>query len=238
MTSAYRTLATEIRLHPGTAATSLGLCAVTLLVTVLLSDAMVSVLPLWASLAWYRYGRQDTPAREELRASLGLSRADRVRGRVVLIAAETALLLVTAAACMLIAHALDRATVGASPTVTVAGPPGAPVALLVLVGSLYSAAALLVVASVVGGECVTRVPGGGLILISLGVHLGAGLLGAAVVGVPLATLQIGSATGTVVATAGVLLLAMLLLSLLLRRRLRGWIRQLDAGAATRRRVEA
>ena len=68
----------ELRLNNGRFGTAIVLCVLCLVLAATVTDALVAVLPIWAALAWYRYGRADTASRAELRASLGLSRAVRL----------------------------------------------------------------------------------------------------------------------------------------------------------------
>ena len=100
----------ELRLNNGRFGTAIVLCVLCLVLAATVTDALVAVLPIWAALAWYRYGRADTASRAELRASLGLSRADRVRWRVALIGLETLLLLLTSALAPFAVTATGRAT--------------------------------------------------------------------------------------------------------------------------------
>lgn len=234
MMSIRQALAMDLRLNSGRFATTLLLCLLSLVVAVLGSDALMAVLPIWAALAWYRYGRGDTIEREELRAGLGLARADRVRGRVALIAVESALLILTTSLWLLLAPTLDLGvSIRPGPTFTVSGPPGLSEVVLVLVGAVQSVLVLLLTAIVVGGECVTRRPGAAAAVVTCLVYLGAGLLSAGLAlplgmtglsGDPLLPyLLIGAASAVV---SGVLVLV-------LRRRVRTWIGLLDSGAAAR-----
>ena len=232
MISIRQALAMELRLNSGRFGASAALCVLCLVVALLLVDSLMAVLPLWAALAWYRYGRADTAERDELRASLGLSRADRVRGRVALIAVETALLILTSSLWLLLAPALSlETTIGAGPTVTFSGPPGLPAVVLVLAGALQSAFVLLITAIVVGEECTIRRPGTGMAVVSVLVYLVAGLL-STLLWIPVGMLEVSAATavpwlfGSAAVLAGCAVLA-----LVLRRRVRAWIGRLDAGTA-------
>ena len=156
MISIRQALAMELRLNSGRFGASAVLCVLCLVVALLVVDSLMAVLPLWAALAWYRYGRADTAERDELRASLGLSRADRVRGRVALIAVETALLILTSSLWLLLAPALSlETTIGAGPTVTFARP-GSPRWCW---SSRRAAVRQLLITAIVVGECTIRRPG-------------------------------------------------------------------------------
>ena len=225
----------ELRLNNGRFGTAIVLCVLCLVLAATVTDALVAVLPIWAALAWYRYGRADTASRAELRASLGLSRADRVRGRVALIGLETLLLLLTSALAPFAVTATGRATsVEPGPTFTVQGPPGLPQAALVLVGLAMSALVLVITAIVVGGDCLTHRPARSMAVLSIVVYLGAGMICSAAIRMPLVALGLGDVSlgWYLLAGAGaVVLLAAALL--VLRRRVRRWIRDLDSGAAAR-----
>ena len=240
MITTWQAFIADLRLNSGRFGASILLCVLSLAAAAVLTDALTAVLPIWAALAWYRYGRADTLEREELRAGLGLSRADRVRGRSALIVVETIALIVTAGAATLLSTAVGREPVsGAGPTFTVSGAPSLSPLLVVPVGTLYSGTVMLLVAIFVGGECVTRRPGRGMLLTSLAVYFCAGLLGAVVIG-PLMTFEVlGSGGGpSLIAAAAILVLAIVLLSLLLGRRVRAWIAQLDSGLPTHLAVTA
>ena len=225
----------ELRLNNGRFGTAIVLCVLCLVLAATVTDALVAVLPIWAALAWYRYGRADTASRAELRASLGLSRADRVRGRVALIGLETLLLLLTSALAPFAVTATGRAiSVNPGPTFTVQGPPGLPQAALVGVGLAMSALVLVITAIVVGGDCLTNRPARSMAVLSIVVYLGAGMLCSVLVGVPLMAFELGEASlGSylLVGAGEMVLLAAALL--VLRRRVRRWIRALDSGAAAR-----
>lgn len=225
----------ELRLNSGRFGTAVALCVLCLVLAATITDALVAVLPIWAALAWYRYGRADTAARAELRASLGLSRADRVRGRVALIGLETLLLLLTAGLAPFVSTETGRAiSVEPGPTFAVQGPPGLPQAVLVLVGLAMSALVLVITAIVVGGDCLTHRPARSMAVLSIVVYLGAGMLWSAAIGVPLVALSLGEAPLGWYLLVGVGAAVVLAAALLvLRRRVRRWIRALDSGAAAR-----
>lgn len=233
MISLRQALVMELRLNRGRFGASVLLCALCLILAFTFTDALMVVLPLWAALAWYRYGRADTIEREELRASLGLSRADRVRGRTALISVETMLLILTTAVWLLLAQALTIVTsIGPGPTFTISGPPGLREIVLVVAGSLQSAVVLLLTAIGVGRESVTRRPGLAMAMLSLAVYFGAGLLSSIVVGIPMAALaQTGAVLMPYLVTIVILLVIGSVLGLLLRGRVRAWIRRLDSGPA-------
>lgn len=240
MISIRRALVMEARLNSGRFGLTMALCVLSVVVAVVITDGLMTVLPFWAALAWYRYGRADTIERAELRASLGLSRADRVRGRVALIGVETMVLLLTSALWLLIAPALDLGTtVRPGATFTLSGPPGLSEILLVLVGTGQAAFVLLLTAIVVGGGCTTHRPARSMAVLSIIVYLGAGLLSAMLVGLPLSMLELSGspAVPSLVMGAGVIVVGAVLL-LVLRRRVRAWSDVLDSGAATRMRAAA
>ncbi|OFT58871.1 hypothetical protein HMPREF3159_07455 [Brachybacterium sp. HMSC06H03] len=225
----------ELRLNTGRFGAAVALCVLCLVLAATVTDALVAVLPIWAVLAWYRYGRADTASRAELRASLGLSRADRVRGRVALIGFETLLLLLTAALAPFAATATGRAiSVEPGPTFTLQGPPDLPQAVLVGVGLAMSALVLVITAIVVGGDCLTHRPARSMAVLSFVVYLGAGMLCSAVIGVPLVAFERAEMSLGAYLLVGVGVLVLLAAALLvLRRRVRRWIRVLDSGAAAR-----
>ena len=222
---------TELWLNAGRLTTTLLLCAAALLWAAVASDQYSGLLTLWAALGWYRYGRADTAPREELRASLGLSRADRVRGRLALIGVEHAAVVVTVAAGAVISVLLGRETVGGAAPFSFTGDPSVPQLLIILVGSLFSLTALVATGIVVGGECTLRRPGRSIALLSILIYFIAGVL----LAIPMALVDIAlrfdlwSSPGGM-ATVGVLVVSALA-ALLLRLRLsvRGWIRALDSG---------
>ena len=146
-------LRTELRLNAGRVATTLILCAAALAWAAIATDQYAGLLTLWAALAWYRYGRADTIEREELRASLGLSRADRVRGRVMLVLAEQAAVVLTVAAGAVLSVGLGRESVGGAAPFSFSGDPSGSQLWIVLAGALFSAMALLGTGIVVGGDC-------------------------------------------------------------------------------------
>ena len=224
----------ELRLNNGRFGTAIVLCVLCLVLAATVTDALVAVLPIWAALAWYRYGRADTASRAELRASLGLSRADRVRGRVALIGLETLLLLLTSALAPFADTATGRATsVEPGPTFTVQGPPGLPQAALVLVGLAMSALVLVITAilALVGKTMLQR---GQTPQPKENVMKDVEAIKQGVIRMPLVALGLGDVSlgWYLLAGAGaVVLLAAALL--VLRRRVRRWIRDLDSGAAAR-----
>lgn len=228
-------MAMELRLNSGRFGLAVALCALTLVLAATITDALVALLPIWGALAWYRYGRPDTVERAELRAALGLSRADGVRGRVALIGLETLMLLFTAVLASLVSTMTGLGTsVSPGPTFTVSGPPGLPGALIHLTGTLHAALVLALTGVAVGGDCLTHRPARSMALLSLVVYLGAGMLSSVLVGFPLAAVELsnGAVTTYLLVCAGVAVLLAAAL-LVLRRRIRAWIRRLDSGAAAR-----
>ena len=223
-------LRTELRLNAGRLATTLAACAAALLGAALFTDQLSGVLTLWAVLAWYRYGRADTIEREELRASLGLSRADRVRGRVLLVLAEQAVVVLTVAASAVLSVQLGRATAGGAAPFSFTGDPSGSQLWIVLAGMLFSMTTLLATGIIVGGDCTTRRPGRSIALLSVLTYFLVGVL----LSLPLmlATIvmnidEFDGALGTLV-TAGLFALAALALLLGLRATARRWIRELDS----------
>src|SRR5699024_2806682 len=129
---------TELRLNSVRALTTAMLCAAALIWAAVSTAHFNGLLTLWAALAWYRYGRADGVEREELRASLGLSRADRIRGRVVLVLAERAAVVATVAAGAVFSVALGRDSAGGAAPFTLSGDPMGPQLGIVLAGALFS----------------------------------------------------------------------------------------------------
>lgn len=223
-------LRTELRLNAGRFATTLVACAAMLFWAVLDSDQLSGILTLWAALAWYRYGRADTIERDELRASLGLSRADRVRGRVLLVLAEQAVVVLTVAASAVVSVLLGRETAGGAAPFSFSGDPSGSQLWIVLAGTLFSTVVLLATGMGVGGECTRRRPGRSVAVLSVLTYFVAGVL----LSIPLLLVMIvlnvdpwDGTLGTPV-TAAVLVVAALLLLLGLRARARCWIRELDS----------
>lgn len=224
-------LRTELRLNAGQLALTLIFCAAALLWAALATDQYAGLVTLWAALGWYRYGRADTIEREELRASLGLSRADRVRGRLALIGVEHAAMVMTVTAGAVISVLLGRETSGGATPFSFSGDPSDPQLPIVVVGALFSLAALVATGIVVGGDCTMRRPGRSMAVLSILTYFLAGVLLAipmALVGIAL-RFDLWSGTGGI-AIVG-MVLAALLAGLLLRLRLsvRRWIRGLDSG---------
>ena len=221
---------TELRLNSVRALTTAMLCATALIWAALSTDQFNGLLTLWAALAWYRFGRADTIEREELRASLGLSRADRVRGRVVLVLAEQAVVVTTVTVGAVLSVALGRDSTGGAAPFVYSGDPTGPQLWIVLAGALFSSISLLVTGLVVGGDCTTRRPGRSLAVLSLLSYFLVGLL----LTIPLLLMSLtlsidpwDGSFGTPV-IARLLAAAVLALLLLLRARARRWIRELDS----------
>lgn len=223
-------LRTELRLNAGRLATTLAACAAVLLGAALFTDQLSGVLTLWAVLAWYRYGRADTIEREELRASLGLSRADRVRGRVLLVLAEQAVVVLTVAASAVLSVQLGRSTVGGAAPFSFSGDPSGSQLWIVLAGMLFSALVLLVTGIIVGGDCTTRRPGRSLAVLSVLTYFLVGILLALPLMLVTIVMNVDPFDGTLgtPVTAGLFALAVLALLLGLRARARRWIRELDS----------
>lgn len=223
----------ELRLNAGRVATTLIACAVALLLALALTDQYAGLLTIWAALAWYRYGRADTIERDQLRASLGLSRADTVRARLVLIVGEHAAVIATVAAGALISVLLGRETAGGAAPFSVAGDPSDPQISIVLVGALFSAVTLLLTGILVGGECTVRRPGRSMAVLSVVVYFLAGLLltiPVMLTGISLG-LEFGSGELATVIFGALLAVAGVALAVVLRARARSWIRDLDSGRA-------
>ena len=223
----------ELRLNSGRFGFSMALCVLSVGAAVTITDGLMTLLPLWAALAWFRYGRADTIDRAELRASLGLSRADRVRGRAAVIGVESIILLLISEIWLLTAPVLDfGTTVRPGATFGISGPPDLSELVLVLVGTLQAVFVLLLTAIVVGGDCVTHRPARSMAVLSIVVYL-------VLIGLPLTMLDhvgnpelpyLVAGAGTVVVIA--------VLALVLRSRIRAWIGLLDSGAATQSLVAA
>lgn len=235
----HRALEIELRLSTAQIGLSAVLGALSVVLAATFTDSLLAVLPIWSALAWYRYGRADTAERRQLRAMLGLSRADAVRGRVALIVAETAglllaLLLGTALARLVSGHS----TVLPGPTVSWSPAPGVPLGVELLMAAVHVPLVLTLTALVVGGEGVTRRPGRSMLPLSLVVYIGAGLLVAAPLSlILLAAEQAGDGTGAYLLLAAGLAACTALLGLGLRRRVRTWIRQLDSSGPLTARPE-
>ena len=240
MTPIRQAMSMELRLNSGRFSLTVALCALTLVLAAAITDALVAALPIWGALAWYRYGRPETVERAELRATLGLSRADGVRGRVALIGLETGMLLGTAVLAALVSSATGLGTsVTPGPTFVLSGPPGLSGALIALAGTLHAALVLALTGIAVGGDCLTHRPARSMALLSLVVYLGAGLLSSVLIGLPLAAVELsnGAVMTYLIVCAGVAVLLAVAL-LVLRRRVRAWIRRLDSGVAARARSAA
>ena len=222
----------ELRLNSVRALTTVLLCAAALIWAAISTDQFNGLLTLWAALAWYRYGRADGIEREELRASLGLSRADRIRGRVVLVLAEQAAVVATVAAGAVFSVALGRDSAGGAAPFTLSGDPMGPQLGIVLAGALFSMICLLVTGLVVGGDCTTRRPGRSLAVLSILTYFLVGLL----LTIPLLLVSLilsrdpwDGAFGTPV-VAGLLVGTVVALLVALRARVRRWIPALDSTA--------
>lgn len=230
-----RALMVDLRLNEDRFAGTLVSCGLCLILTAVLTDGFAALLPLWAALAWYRYGRADTVEQNELRASLRMSRADRVRGRVALIALETLVILLTVGVATLVGEALGNGAGLAEPAVDVGVPRWFAVVLETVIAMLSSAGILLLVGIWIGGDCLTRRPGRSVAVLSVVTYALAALLGAFIFSFPLMVLSridLPVVLTSLLAPLG-LLLVVVLLVLLLRARLRSWTRQLDSGVQQR-----
>ncbi|GAA1490062.1 hypothetical protein [Brachybacterium sacelli] len=230
-----RALVVDLRLNADRFGGTLVTCGLFLLLSVVLTDAFAGLLPLWAALAWYRYGRADTVERKELRVSLGMSRADRVRGRVTLIALESLVILLVAGAASLLATALGNGSSLAGTMASTAIPSGAALVLESVITTLGAAVILLLVGIWVGGDCLTHRPGRSMAVLSVLLFGLTAVLGGSVLSLPLVVLTTFGVDETVpslLAPLG-LLVVVVLLALLLRARMHAWIRQLDSGARQR-----
>lgn len=229
----HRALEIELRLHTPQAGASLVLGALAVVLAATVTDALLAVLPIWAALAWYRYGRADTAERRQLRATLGLSRADAVRGRVALVVTESAGLLIALLLGTTLARLLgDHWTIRPGPTVSWSPPPGVPLGVELLISAVHVPLVLLLTAIVIGGEGVTRRPGRGMLLTGLVVYLGAGLLAAAPIALVMIAVELADVgDGAYVIAASAIAGCCVLLALVLRRRVRTWIHQLDSAGS-------
>lgn len=223
-------LRTELRLNAGRVATTLILCAAALAWAAISTDEYSGLLTLWAALAWYRYGRADTIEREELRASLGLSRADRVRSRVVLILAEQAAVILTVAVGSVLSVRLGRESVGGAAPFSFSGDPSGPQLWIVLAGALFSAMALLGTGIVVGGDCTTHRPARSIAVLSILTYFLVGILLTIPLLLMTIVMNVDPWDGTLGTPVTVVLLSAAILALLLwlRARARRWIRELDS----------
>jgi len=230
-----RAFLVDLCLNSRTATATLFTCGISLVLAAFFTDGFAGLLPIWAALAWYRYGRGDTIGRQELRASLGMTRADRVRGRVALIAVESVVILLTMGAATLITVALGHDSTGTGPTLKVSTGPGVSTLVTTVVAVLYAGLVLLLTGILMGADCLTRRPGWGAAVLSVLIYFLAGLLGAFVLMLPLMLLtwsRVDDLIGAVLAIA-VLLGAFAVLTIVLRSRMRAWIRQLDSGVRQR-----
>lgn len=229
-TSAWRrALAADMRLNSETFAGTVILSVIALVLAVTVTDAMASIAPVWGVLAWYRYGRQDSASRTELWASLGMSRADRVHGRVALVALESALMVFVSAA----GTALTVLS-GHTPIMDDAVPTGWSL-VGSLVASIAGSCAILVLAAIVlGRECTTRRPGISMFVLSILTYIGAGMIISLVSMVVVLPLSLAVASAPVAAAAATWIGAIvscviaLIGAFVLRRGVRQWIRELDS----------
>lgn len=194
------------------------------------TDQFAGLLVLWTALAWYRYGRTDTVDRKELRASLGLSRADGVRGRLFMIGVEHAVVILTVVGSALISVLLGRETAGGAAPFSFTGDPSDPQIPIVLTGALFSAVAVVLTGALVGGECIMRRPGRSMAVLSVLTYFLVGVLLSIPVG--LATVLVGVQSGIgqgPAVLAGSLLICLVVALLWLRASARRWVQALDSG---------
>ncbi|MFC0675942.1 hypothetical protein [Brachybacterium hainanense] len=234
-----RALRVEARLHREMLGGTVILGAAVMILAGLVSDAPRTLLPLWAVAAWYRLGRHDGADRAVLNAGLGLSRVDALRARLILVGLDAAVTLAFLAASGVLAVLSGHDTSGSGTSALVAGHGLADALLGVPAEVLWTAAALVLTAVMVGRASTTRRPGIGAVLLAAASGLGAYLLVALVLMAVGAVggILLGVVRGTDAAPVGDLpmwagiftaLLACLVLGLLwLRRSIRGWIRDLD-----------
>jgi hypothetical protein len=222
-----RALAADLRLNVETFAGTVILSVLALLLALAATDVVSGIAPLWGVLAWYRYGRQDTAARNELWASLGLSRADRVHGRVALVALESVLMVVVSAAGTAL-----TVVGGHTPSMIDGTPTGGDLVATTIAGIVTTSATMVLAAIVLGRECTTRRPGVSMFVLSILTYIGAAivlsLIGMVVVlplslaapaGAEAAAPWIAAALSAVVGVIG---------AFVLRRSMRRWIRELDS----------
>lgn len=231
----HRAFVVELRLNRDRFAATLFVCAISVILAALWTDDVAELLPIWAALAWYRYGRADTAGREELRACLGMSRSERVHGRIALITLESVLVIVVMSGANLLAASLGNDAIGTGPTATLSTAPWTSSAVTTLLAGAYTAAVLVATGLWVGEDCVTRRPGRSMAVLSVLICLLAGLLGTFAVilaVVPLSMSGLSPLLGAVIALGSVIVLVVLL-ALLLRARMHAWIRQLDSGVRQR-----
>lgn len=226
-----RALAADLRLNLTTVGGMIALAVLAILLSAFAASLTAFFCLVWAVLAWYRYGRTGSAQRDLLLAGMGLSRADRVRGRVALVGIESAMLW----AAWLICTVVGLRTAGPddlSPDLV-----EHPV-LTTISGALAVILILLIVALLVGRECVVRRPGWGMFGLSLLSGMGAAIIAGIISAASIAALTgswnvllaVRPSTAWISATALVVLI--LLTALLLRSRVRAWIRALDAGGET------
>ncbi|EWS82055.1 hypothetical protein BF93_13475 [Brachybacterium phenoliresistens] len=244
-TRALRALRLELRLHRETVAGTVAFSVIALLAAGLLTDILIWVAPLWAALLWYRLGREDVEQAADLRAGLGLSRADALRGRAALVVLLSLVLTVVTAVGTGIADAVGMD--GATSLVVLGGTaegPVAPVPLVLPIEALTIGLQLTVTGLIVGKECTTRRPSAWMWPLSLISYGGAVLLTSllAMAGGFL-VLQLMHLTELpfeqgirLFGLAQIVLLAILLVLALqlLRRRVRVWAGALDAGGEVSR----
>lgn len=221
----------ELRLNSGRLAATLIACAAALLLALILTDQYAGVLTIWVALAWYRYGRADTIERDQLRASLGLSRADTVRARLVLIGAEHVAVIATVAAGAAVSVLLGRETAGGAAPLSVTGDPSGPQISILLVGALFSAVTLLLTGILVGGECTIRRPARSMAVLSVLIYFLAGMLlsiPVMLMGIPLG-IEFGSGPAATLMFGALVAVVGVGLAFVLHARVRSWIRALDSG---------
>lgn len=216
-------LRVELGVHRGQYLSSLVLGLVSLLLAALWTDGLSALAPLWAALAWQRHGRDQTAADDDLAAVLGVSRADRIRGRALGIAAESAMLVAVWLLGGVVAD-LRGHSVGTFGADGLPGNVGGAV-VMVCLSALVIVLVLALVGGAVGQECLVRRPGWGMYGITVIVLIGAVIVSALVV------LGSGALSGGALPpewTALAVLAVVAPLAVLgLRARIRRWIRSLD-----------
>lgn len=206
------------------------LAVLALLLAVVWTSVLTSLAPLWAALAWQRYGRARSTEGDLLTAGLGVSRAEAIRGRSLLVGFESAVLLVVFVLGDAVSEVLGGDHDG--PAIPAMGTDHLGAVGSVLTTGLAAALTVTLVGLIVGRECTTRRPGWGMFVLSIAVFFGASLLVAGVVLVPIALVQHRIDAGWATWVSLVLLAAVVAAVVaLLRQRIEVWIRALDSRRA-------
>lgn len=219
-----RAVGVEARLHADQLRGMAILSVISLLLACFVSDFFSSLAVVWAALGWYRWGRTDSPERGALIAALGISRAARLRARVLLVVAESAALVMVGAGGGLLrwwngdpVNAL--LATGSTSVLSQLG--------LYVLGTVLN---LLVVAVCVGRECMTRTPSRWMSGVTLLVYLAGMIISAVLTGVTGWVRQEGERMSLLSPTGWSIAIALgmvVLLTVVLRQRVGAWVRSLN-----------